>query len=211
MNALLSRAEVLIAAKSVDSVAAVYKGFLVKIASDTYMGGAPIDMWRQHKAGIEAYGRQVFFAGMTAGGVENPQEVMDAEERAYLDKWIREQKGYTESFARWVAKIEPGVEGLADLKQLDARIELWLENLRALGSAGYAFARKNQTGIWHLGATEQHCTTCAMLNGKRRRLKWFLQNGYIPRQPGSDTLECGGWNCDCYITSPSGEWLLPVA
>jgi hypothetical protein len=35
-----------------------------------------------------------------------------------------------------------------------------------------------------------------------------LDKGYIPQQPGSETLACGGWNCDCQIVDDDGERLL---
>jgi len=75
---------------------------------------------------------------------------------------------------------------------------------------GKMMGEPNRDGKWELGATEKYCTTCASLNGKIHPLTWYLDNGYIPQEAGSGTLECGGWNCDCTIVDPkTGEQIIP--
>jgi hypothetical protein len=58
---------------------------------------------------------------------------------------------------------------------------------------------------WVLGATEKHCSTCLMLAaGGPHTSAWFEARGYIPGMNGS-SLECGGWNCDCYLIDVQGH------
>ena len=82
---------------------------------------------------------------------------------------------------------------------IGARAEGYTASLQGV----YNFAKMQSgtgvMGVWRLGATEEHCDTCAWLNGKVERLQWFVDNKYIPRQAGSQTLDCGGWRCDCGI------------
>lgn len=64
-------------------------------------------------------------------------------------------------------------------------------------------------GEWEYGDTD-HCDTCADLNGQVHPLSWFLDNGYIPQEAGSPTLDCGGWRCKCKIKDPkTGKQLIP--
>ena len=51
--------------------------------------------------------------------------------------------------------------------------------------------------------------TCADLNGQKHPLKWYREEGYIPQEAGSVTLDCGGWKCQCRVLGPDGEQLLP--
>lgn len=70
-------------------------------------------------------------------------------------------------------------------------------------------AKPEQEGEWQFGDTD-HCDTCADLNGQVHPLSWFADNGYIPQQRGSETLDCGGWNCQCAIIDPkTKEQLIP--
>jgi len=70
-------------------------------------------------------------------------------------------------------------------------------------------AKPEQDGEWEFGDTD-HCDTCADLNGQVHPLNWFVDNGYIPQQRGSEALDCGGWNCQCVIRDPkTKEQLIP--
>lgn len=49
---------------------------------------------------------------------------------------------------------------------------------------------------WRLGATEQHCTDCASLDGQTMTVSEWKAAGIQPQSPD---LECGGWRCDCRL------------
>ena len=90
------------------------------------------------------------------------------------------------------------------------RAEGYTATLEGVYLQGKAYAMGERPGQWQYGATEEHCDTCRMLADKSPQpLRWFRDNGYIPRQRGSSTLECGGWRCDCSVVDPeTGEQLL---
>lgn len=54
--------------------------------------------------------------------------------------------------------------------------------------------------VWELGATEQHCDTCAALNGIVARASEWKELGVAPQNAPNDLLTCGGWQCDCSLT-----------
>ena len=83
-----------------------------------------------------------------------------------------------------------------------ARVAGYTASIGGVYNYAVMMAKKLSMGVWQLGRTERHCGTCAGLHGQVRTLRWFLDNGYIPRQPGNPNLECGGWHCDCSIVDP---------
>jgi len=93
---------------------------------------------------------------------------------------------------------------------IDARADGYAGALIGIYNYAKMEAQKNQNGQWVLGNTEEHCGTCADLDGQIHPVQWFLDHGYIPGQRGSQTLDCGGWHCDCSIINPeTGEQLVP--
>lgn len=53
---------------------------------------------------------------------------------------------------------------------------------------------------WVLGPTEEHCYTCNTLNGVVAFASEWETLGVRPQNPPNAMLECGGWNCGCYLT-----------
>jgi hypothetical protein len=90
------------------------------------------------------------------------------------------------------AKNELGWDGML------ARAELWAN--RYTDTVNIAIlTTKEQKLVWNLGATEEHCETCAALNGiVAWASEWELANVH-PQSPPNDLLECGGWKCDCSL------------
>ena len=123
--------------------------------------------------------------------------------REQIDGWVATQLPYVRDFADAVVAARGD---RAAQQQIEARIGLWVEALRILGQVAKASADANAMGTWVFGDTV-HCADCAKLNGQRHRVKWFIQKGWIPREPGAP-MECGGWNCECKIVSDDGWRLL---
>lgn len=110
-------------------------------------------------------------------------------------------------------------DGLRDLRKegtgedqqsfVSARVEGYTGTIEGVYNYAMMYAQKMRPGMWQLGRTERHCSTCATLHGQVHPLQWFLDNNYIPRQPGNPNLECGGWHCDCRIVDPNtGEQII---
>lgn len=155
-----------------------------------------IDLNSELRALIEYHVSAAYFEGLKEGGV-SPAD-FDADMSAEADNLVFAQFEYVDGF------INAITDARADKSKRDsvnARADLWCNSVAAAGAAGLNAARKAEIVIWRLGATEEHCETCAWLNGQRHRRRWFTERGYIPRQPGSETLECGGWRCDCELAA----------
>lgn len=191
--------------KSVDEIVAEYDDMLTKAARIGFRNQTnEREISLAHKDMLRALAPQVYFEGMLQGGVE--QTEADDDDRQAIADWIADQSQYTLGLAQAImdAKKDKPLQ-----EQVYARIDKWLLALRALGAQGYASAQGNAMGTWKYGETE-HCDTCRALNNQRKRLKTWVKQGLIPQQPGSVTLDCGGWNCLCKIVDDKGNQLLPA-
>lgn len=134
-------------------------------------------------------------AAFERGYADGGGEEIDAEDNAWA----------TDEQARQLAFMSDAVSALRELGDaitedlINSRVGLWLGTLDAIYAHAKLLGAKNKMLTWHLGSTEKHCATCAKLDGQRHSAKWWLNHNYIPRQPGSETLDCGGWQCDCSL------------
>lgn len=53
--------------------------------------------------------------------------------------------------------------------------------------------------MWKLGMTEDHCTTCAALDGIVAFATEWEQLNVRPQSPPNPVLECSGWRCGCEL------------
>ena len=189
------------AVKDIASVALNYRNQLRLAVADVYQRRSTrVGLQDAMGALIETFAPRVFAEGMQEGGAD-PDEMED-EERDALQAWIDNQLTYVPAFTEAVDNAETDQAQESILNRLD----LWSGALRNLGDMGKAFALKNRTGQWRLGGTIEHCSTCTRLsNGRPRRVSWYIHNGYIPRQVGSETLECKGFQCLCGVYDPKTD------
>lgn len=200
------------ALKSINEVTRDYQNLLERLVIDAANGAITNSggITRPMREAIIESGRAAYLEGMREGGIKDPEGDIDDEDEKAIADWIlsqaRELNGFADA-AIAVGKLS-GEERTQARAVMLGRVEMWVRSLETIGRLGTASAKENLPGTWKLGATEKHCGTCAKLDGQRHRLKWFTSRGYIPQQPGSDTLDCGGWNCDCQIEGDDGERLL---
>lgn len=191
--------------RSTASVADDYRENLQAIVQDAEGGANKDEIAKRHRELIIASAILMFVAGMQAGGVSG-DEMTDAE-KALIAAWTAEQLSHVDDFA--AAAILAG-DNPAEQDKINARLELWVAALLALGGQGLMSAGGDKIGIWRLGETELHCRTCNGLHNKRHRLSWYKARGLIPREPGSTTLECKGYQCLCGIYDEQGNLLVPA-
>jgi hypothetical protein len=144
---------------------------------------------------LTKYGRRSTIDGLATGGVET--EVLEGDDLDTFLKWNAEQSGYvTDLTARIWDK------GLTE-PQIYSSVESWAS--KSLASAyqnGLISADANGMYEWKLGATEEHCDTCARLNKQVHRLKDWIAHDL---KPGGSKLDCGGWRCDCSLNKTIGR------
>lgn len=190
--------------RTISQVVSSYRDQLTNFVYETLNGSMDgLDLRRAHREMIRRLGPSAYIEGLREGGI--PQEEMDAQDKTAIREWMTEQLTHVNQFAA-DAVAARGDDGKRSA--ILARVELWVNSMQAIGGMGLMSAKKNQLGTWFLGGTIEHCRTCAGLHGKRHRLSWFSSRGLIPRQPGSATLECKGYLCQCFISDQEGNRLV---
>jgi len=192
--------------KTIAQMVRNYQDNLERFVHDALRTRDQLDFRRAHRALLRTSARPAYVEGMReAGGDEDDLEEDDV---TTINGWVDEQVGFTGEFAKAVYEASGvGVDEKA-VEAVLARVPVWADSLRTLGDLGRASILKNKPGVWRYGETE-HCRVCEWLDGQRHRVKWFTGKGYIPRENGSKTLECKGFNCMCGIYDPStGERLV---
>ena len=139
--------------------------------------------------------RRAFNEGMRANGLD-PADITDAWRQVYQDKTLS-QVEFIDKFSSEI--LQGSIDG-TDLQQYLNRVDLWTQQYPAMvEEARLVTAYPKDRYIWHLGATEQHCSTCASLDGVIHTAQEWLDLGLHPGQPPNGALECGGWRCDCSL------------
>jgi hypothetical protein len=205
VDAALRVALLLSAQKSVNEVTREYDDTLTRFCFDVLLGGDAVDFRRSHKALLRALAPEAYAEGLREGGVDADEQ--DDDDRATVSGWVDEQVSHVNDFAAWLAGGEPR-NSEDKRRELGERVGLWVQSLESLGSMGRASAKANQMGTWRRKGDKDSCDTCVELDGQRHRLKWFLKHNYIPRQPGSESLECKGYECECGVYADGGERIL---
>jgi len=193
--------------RTVGQVVKQYDDVLTNFVSETLNGNSSaIDQRRAHKALIRQLAPQAYIEGLKEGGV--PAEEMDKADKANIANWIDEQLAHVNGFA---TDTQAASQDKALRADIHTRLGLWVEAMRGLGAQGVMSGKQNMMVTWKLNAhhvTKEHCVTCPALNGKRHRMKWFTSRGLIPREVGSKTLACGGWECGCGLVDDSGKLII---
>lgn len=153
------------------------------------------------RALIRGMAAQAYAEGVREGGIQDAEAQMDDTDTAAIADWVAGQLPFVTDFLH--AVVDQGNTG-----DILSRIELWVGALGSLGHQAVMNAQANMMVTWIYGDTTEHCPVCQKLNGQRHRLKWFRDKGYIPREPASETLSCGGWNCDCSLVDDDGKQVI---
>jgi hypothetical protein len=122
----------------------------------------------------------------------DPAEDMEPEWQVILDDIIANEYNYVDGFA---ADIVAARDEQTDWTPLLLRAELWANRYNDVVNRAI-LATKEQKLLWVYGETEEHCDTCRELNGI---VAWASEWEESGLKPGGDSLQCGGWRCQCSL------------
>ncbi len=165
-----------------------------------------------HRTMLPDLAEQAYDFGMVDGGAQLADK--DDTDEAAINDWVSGQDSQVGGLWDDIKQLRTDKKTLSPddfaARQLtiNDRISQWGASLRNLYSLAKANAQRKVMVTWHYGDTD-HCATCQSLNGQRHKLGWFLDNGYIPQENGSDTLDCHGFNCQCELVNDDGETIMP--
>jgi hypothetical protein len=121
-----------------------------------------------------------------------------------LESMILKQYGFVDRFYRDIidARVDEG-----PIAPLLSRAPLWANRWNEAYNEATLLILKDGGGNmeWQLGATEQHCSTCEALNGIVASAREWEELGVKPQGAPNDSLECGGWRCDCSLTATNAR------
>lgn len=123
----------------------------------------------------------------------DPKEQADEDRLILLDR-IQAEEEFILGFA---SDIETTRMEQKPITPLYNRVELWVNRFDEVKDTAIIHFGGKQKFEWELGATEEHCTTCLALNGIVATAEEWEQSGVHPQRGPNDSLECGGWLCDC--------------
>lgn len=163
---------------------------LIRSVYNGDLGGEFIDIMANL---IQGQLTQAFQQAIDESGMDWTTELRQALEQMILSEYGSVDDLYRDIIdARW---------GGSPLAPLLARARLWAN--RWLDA--YNYAKMLITSIfgermmWVLGKTEQHCESCAALNGIVAFASVWEQLNVRPQNPPNGALVCEGWNCDCKL------------
>lgn len=187
-------------------IEAEYQDRIETIILDYITSGRPVTSFRNEfrRNALVAFGLAAA-AGWVEGGASGP---VPEDVTSWVEQRASQEADFIDDLFSKLKDLRANSTEDEQLNFAISRAEGYTATLAGVFEYGKMTALKDRPGKWELGETEKHCSTCADLNGQVHPLSWYLDNGYIPRQSGSQTLECGGWNCDCRIVDPkTGEQL----
>jgi len=194
--------------QSLEDVQAEYQDKLYGYMADYLQSSQPITSFRnQFRRAVNDAFTFAFVAGWADAGASQ----LTDEAQSWLDERIGTELLFSDPLFDDLKALRANSEiPLEDkLASAQAHAEAYTNTLTGVYAQGKMMGEPERDGEWEYGDTD-HCDTCAGLNGKVHPMSWYLDNGYIPQEAGSSTLDCGGWKCQCIIKDPkTGEQLIP--
>lgn len=206
MNAILTEFS---PGMSLEEIQEEYQGKLYDYMAEYLRGSGSvvIDRNKYNRAINDAF-TFAFIAGWADAGASE----LTPEAQAWVNARIAQEIAFVAPLFTDLKALraDPEIPLEDKLTSAQAHAEAYANTLVGVYAEGKMRGEPERDGEWQLGATEEHCDTCAWLDGQTHPLSWYIKNKYIPRQAGSPTLDCGGWRCDCSIRDPkTGRQLIP--
>lgn len=144
---------------------------------------------------IEGQFSRAWNEGMRNVGLD-PGKDMTPEWESILQGEIDAELDHVLDFAQ---AIEDARLAGTPVAPLQGRVSLWVNRYNEIVNLAERTCEPQMNFMWVLGATEEHCSTCAALNGIIATGDDWERSGYHPQGAPNDKLECGGWRCDCSL------------
>lgn len=118
----------------------------------------------------------------------------EAEQRE-LNKQIVSDVKHIDAFASYIERNSKANDG--KLSKLQPRASIWSNRYNAVIALAQTTACADKKFKWNIGSTREHCTDCLHYNGRVYRASVWASVG---AKPQSQSLECHGFNCQCFFT-----------
>jgi hypothetical protein len=137
--------------------------------------------------------------GYEEGGGELP---FDSDTLAWLGDAQDTELGH---IADLFNRLKAEWDGLDPINEAYARADGYAATLDSIRMMAKMHGSKNIVLEFVGDDGKENCDTCKKLKGKRRKIKYILDNDLVPR-PGNENFECKCYNCEHYWMNPkTGE------
>jgi hypothetical protein len=139
-----------------------------------------------------------FETGWIDGGADLPT---DEDAAGWLSAKQETEAGYISQLFQTLKEVKKRDDRAEFASVMDQKVQGYLATLdgvymegklRGLGSGNVMATLDGDDGM-------ESCPTCRKLKGKSHRVRWWVERGLIPGQPGNDNYECRGYNCLHYL------------
>lgn len=138
--------------------------------------------------------------GAVSVGV-NKDEFTD-DDRAEINSIIANEYNYVLALGSDILELRLMGGSLDEYRaKFNSRILIWSHRYTDVVNQSVVwFGKRKKVKLkWQIGATEEHCTTCAALDGIVAYAEDWDVSLVRPQSPPNQALECGGWRCDCSL------------
>jgi len=128
---------------------------------------------------------------------------------AALEDAILTQYDFVDGYA---ADIVDARDNEQSIEPLLGRADLWAGQYESarLEAVRLIAVENEDNMLWSLGDAEEHCNSCASLDGVVAPAKLWESLGVHPREGPNDKLDCSGYHCTCSL-DPTNEKATPGA
>lgn len=175
-----------------------YRSRLWQAALRLFNGGKDASFISSFARSIDQQLTEAWNEGADAVGVA--PEDMTEDDAAMLNGIIDNENTFLEGMGMDIAEARDSGMTEADFEnKFGSRVDIWANRYNEVVNEAKVYFGGKQKLVWRLGATEKHCASCKALDGIVAWAQEWDQAGVKPQSPPNNTLECGGWNCDCSL------------
>lgn len=173
-----------------------YERQLWSYTLDLYRGGDVGAFIDDFAAAIENQLTRAWNEGAREVGVELGD--MEDEDKQIIDDIVSSEYDHVLDLAQAIQDAQ-SLDKDEFRSQFRSRIDLWINRYNDVRSQAMIYFGGKERLVWRMGATEEHCATCAALDGIVAYATEWEESGVAPQGAPNDALECGGWRCDCSL------------
>lgn len=181
-----------------------------------YTDGVRITKFRNdYRKAIQQAFYPAFEQGLTDGGGEVPAT---GDDLAWINAKADAERGFADALFQSLKELKDAQKAEnAEAKEEGRLRENLFEGVPERRADGYARTLDGIYGEGKIrGAKDQmltfggsdgmeSCATCQKLKGVSHRASWWVKHRLIPGQPGNDSYDCGGFQCQHILYNQKGE------
>ena len=118
----------------------------------------------------------------------------------HLESWINSEYNFVLNLAQAIQDLHMTGVSLDEFRsKIQWRVGLWSNRFNEVLNEARVYFGGRVRLQWQIGAAEEHCPQCQMLDGIVAFATEWDQARVRPQHPPNQFLTCNGWNCLCSL------------